>query len=210
MADSCGGTRAKLKFSQVLLSRVPGRRTHYMRHILALPLLVLAAFAAYGQSSSSATQQIYSAVDQFSPHKNPNGVWSYGYAPSLGSQTTPGGIKNQGQIVGNYGDSAGVFHAFFLDQGKYSTIDFPDAEQDSLAHGINSAGQVAARYFDGPGYNQGYVFFRGDYAPLVFPGAAATSADGINDKGQIVGFYRAFGGGPTHSFIATPSKLEQQ
>jgi uncharacterized membrane protein len=122
------------------------------------------------------------------------------------SQTQPNGINNRGQIVGDYGDASGVFHAFLLEEGRYSTIDFPEAQQDSVANGINSAGQVAARYFDGPGNNQGYVFFRGDYAPLIFPGAAATSAQGINDKGQIVGFYRAVGGGPVQSFIASPEE----
>ena len=38
--------------------------------------------------------------------------------------------------------------------------------------------------------------------PFIYPGADHTRARGINDRGQIVGFYDA--AGVTHGFIATP------
>jgi hypothetical protein len=42
----------------------------------------------------------------------------------------------------------------------------------------------------------------GSYTTLDPPGATDTAVQGINDSGQIVGFYRDVGGG--HAFLATP------
>ncbi len=122
------------------------------------------------------------------------------------SQTGPSGINNNGQIVGEYGDSTGVAHGFLLQQGKYSTIDFPGADLGSFANGINSGGQVSGCYFTDTGYVQGYLLSRGGYTPLVFPGATVTCAQGINDQGQIAGYFRATSDGPFHGFIASPGK----
>jgi uncharacterized membrane protein len=111
-------------------------------------------------------------------------------------------INDRGQIVGLYIDTAGIFHGLLLDDGNFATIDFPDAVGGTLASGINSQGQIAGRYLSGPGGNQGFVLRKGDYEPVVFPGSRATAVHGINESGQLVGFYRAVGGGPRHGFIA--------
>ena len=114
-------------------------------------------------------------------------------------------VNAKGQMVGTYEDNGGNLHGFLLDNGKFTTSDFPDAG-GTIAWGVNSQGQVAGRYFGGPGGNQGYVLFKGNFEPVVFPGAVATAARGINEAGQLVGFYRAAGGGPLHGFIAQPGQ----
>jgi hypothetical protein len=123
-------------------------------------------------------------------------------APPMHTQLND--INDRGQIVGVYLDSAGVTKGFVLDAGKFTPIDFPDASGGSIPYGINCQGQIVGRYFDGPGSNQGFVLLKGDFEPVVFPAATVTSAQGINNAGQIVGFYRA--SGPRQGFIATPGK----
>jgi probable HAF family extracellular repeat protein len=47
--------------------------------------------------------------------------------------------------------------------------------------------------------NHGFLYSGGSYIPLNVPGAVATYANGINDAGQIVGYYRD--GTGTHGFL---------
>jgi hypothetical protein len=114
-------------------------------------------------------------------------------------------VNDKGQIVGTYEDSDGNLHGLLLENGKFTTSDFPDADS-TVAWGVNSQGQVVGRYLRGPGGNQSYVLFKGSFEPVVFPGAVATAAHGINEAGQLVGFYRGVGGGPLHGFIAQPGQ----
>src|SRR5262249_38493886 len=53
--------------------------------------------------------------------------------------TNAQGINPSGQIVGVYGDAAGLAHGFLLNQGVYTTLDVPGAI-NTLAHGINASG----------------------------------------------------------------------
>lgn len=122
------------------------------------------------------------------------------------SQTAPQSIDERGRIVGIYTDLLGIFHGFILTEGKYSTIDFPGAVVGSSSNDINSRGQISGQYFDGPGGNQGYVLFEGKFETIVFPNAAVTAPQGINDQGQLAGYYKTVVGGPEHAFIAMPKK----
>ncbi len=100
-------------------------------------------------------------------------------------------------------------------RGTFTTIDFPGATQ-TRAHGINSAGDIVGLYTDASG-THGYLLRSGQFAPIDvpgsgsikpsasnaaqspnftvidFPGALSTQAWGINEAGDIVGYYTVEG-----------------
>jgi probable HAF family extracellular repeat protein len=124
------------------------------------------------------------------------------------SQTVALGINTEGRIVGSYTDPLGQLHGFLLLDGKYSTIDPPDALVGSEANGINSVGQSVGQYFNRSVLLscQGYVLSHGQYQTVDFAGAAITTLQGVNDQGQLVGDYRIVLSQPAHGFIASPRK----
>jgi len=127
------------------------------------------------------------------------------------SQTSASGIDIKGRIVGPYTDPLGQLHGFLLIDGRYSTIDPPDAHVGSEANGINSHGQIVGQYFNGSVLLpcQGYVLSGGQFETVDFPEAAITALEGINDQEQIVGGYRIVLSNSGHGFIASPRKQEQ-
>jgi uncharacterized membrane protein len=109
-------------------------------------------------------------------------------------------INDSRQIVGYYADTAGGRHGFLLSGGTYTTIDCPSPYTiSSSAFGINNLGQIVG-VCSAPGgvsgfygssrsfiVNGGVLSFLPD-APGSY-GGASTAAQGINDSGQIVGWY---------------------
>jgi probable HAF family extracellular repeat protein len=57
-------------------------------------------------------------------------------------------------------------------------------------------------FFDGA-RSHGFVYTRGRFVVIDVPGAVGTHAQGINDRGQIVG--RFFDSAGEHGFLATPA-----
>jgi uncharacterized membrane protein len=57
-------------------------------------------------------------------------------------------------------------------------------------------------FYTGEFTDQGFFYSNGVYTTLDYPGATQTVAQGINDLGQIVGYYVDDRGG-LHGFIAT-------
>ena len=112
-----------------------------------------------------------------------------------------GGINNWGQIVGNYGDTAGNAHGFLLSKGTFTTIDFPGALDTTIANGISANGEIVGIYDDSNGRGQGFALFNGNFTTVDFPGAFITYAFRVNERGQIVGMYKQSG---QHGFLATP------
>jgi hypothetical protein len=108
-------------------------------------------------------------------------------------------INNRGQIVGDYQDSAGVRHGFFLKGGQYTTID-PPGTTFTFAQQIDDAGVIVGFYDTPDGLEHGFSYQNGHYATLNFPGAPYTDADGISGLGQIDGAY-VDNSGITHGFI---------
>jgi probable HAF family extracellular repeat protein len=99
-----------------------------------------------------------------------------------------------------------------------TTLDDPSATGGTSANGINNTGQIVGSYSVAtvsPLTHQGYGFLYnrqdGTYTtledPHTFHGGVApgTSAQGINDLGQVVGYYAGLynGVGGTHGFLYT-------
>jgi uncharacterized membrane protein len=111
------------------------------------------------------------------------------------TSTSANGINNSGQIVGGMYVPGVSQYGFLLHNGTYTALPY-------TAYGINNLGEIVGEH-DG----HGYLLSGGSYTYLDYPGAAFTFAAGINDLGQIVGFYSNIDEVPgpfPHSFLATP------
>jgi uncharacterized membrane protein len=101
-------------------------------------------------------------------------------------------INNNGAVVGNYVDSAGMTHGYLLKDGAFTTIDYPDAVFTS-ASGINSQGDIVGCHIDDLTRManaigcHGYLLHQGVFTPIDYPGKYGAILQGINDAGQIVG-----------------------
>jgi hypothetical protein len=106
-----------------------------------------------------------------------------------------GGVNDSGQIVGFY--TGGAFPSpvsFLWDRGVYTTLSF-------AATAINDRGDIVGS----AGYHGVLLDASGNYTTIDFPGAGGngTTLTGINDRGQITGYY--FDANDiAHGFIATP------
>jgi probable HAF family extracellular repeat protein len=138
---------------------------------------------------SLVTAEKASAAYSFSDVDYPGAVW-----------TVAQKINDSGQIVGYYADTSGVRHGFLLSGGTYTIIDCPSPyTASSNALGINNLGQIVGSCSAPGGVNGvygstrsfilsgGVLTFLAD-APGSY-GGASTFAQGIDDSGQIVGFY---------------------
>jgi hypothetical protein len=101
------------------------------------------------------------------------------------------GVNDAGDVSGFYVDSAGVNHGFLLHNGVVTTLDFPGATL-TQAFGLNNRHQVVGIYMDAAGNTHGFLY---DVTALEFQSVNdtiavdATTINGINDVGQIVGFF---------------------
>lgn len=93
------------------------------------------------------------------------------------------GISNNGQIVGTC-QLAGTTIMYVLSGGVYTKL--PDPGQPAGPTGINNSGQVVGNM----GTSTGFLFSGGVYTSITGPaGALSAQASGINDNGQIAGYY---------------------
>jgi uncharacterized membrane protein len=121
--------------------------------------------------------------------------------------TQPSGINNLGQIVGSYTDAAG-FHGFIRSPtGVFTTIDDPNANPGTTnVNGINNLGMIVGTFNDSSGLHSFIRSADGSmYMTIDDPNGVATEIFGVNDSGDIVGFYTtSLTGGHQLGFIATP------
>ena len=139
------------------------------------------------------------------------------FLPSLA--TTAHGVNNRGDVVGSVLLDAGVacalcpdgFYGFLRTaQGTFSFFRVNGA--DTRARGLSDAGVIAGQVDTDTGVKSFVTRLRGlpyeaitiaDGALLVFPGQSFTIAEGINNKGDVVGVYLDDTG--THGFVARES-----
>jgi uncharacterized membrane protein len=116
--------------------------------------------------------------------------------PLAGTSIALEGINNLGQIVGGY--CPGLFscpggflpsaHAFLLDHGSYTTLDFPAATA-TQANAINDSGSIVGSYLDAALAGHAYLYQGGVFSRLDFPNSLWTVATGINNVGTVSGYY---------------------
>ena len=113
--------------------------------------------------------------------------------PDGALQSQAGFINAQGQVVGTYRDAGETRHGFIWRKGNFTTFNVPgdDPVLGTVAFGINDPGEVVGNYVDGPtGVRRGFLrSSKGEYTTFDVPGVDFTAPQGINNAGQIVGFY---------------------
>jgi probable HAF family extracellular repeat protein len=118
-----------------------------------------------------------------------------------GAQAT--GINNENDICGFYIDAMGTNHGFLINGSGLTTLDAPNSTF-TQALGLNNKGQVVGDFMDQDGNTHGFVWTQANgFTTIDEPnGVGTTIVNGINDHGDLVGFY---GTAPINSgFIAFP------
>ena len=158
---------------------------------IAVGFYVDTAGATHGYTYSIDSNTYSANID------DPNGVGA----------TTAAAINNLNQIVGFYVDGNNVTHGFFESNGAFKTIDGPNAKATSLL-GLNNFGLAVGVETDQAGNMHGIVcdVYTGEIKEVDDPnGVGTTTFNGLNDVGQIVGFY-VDGGNNTIGLLATLKK----
>ena len=110
-------------------------------------LTILLALAVQAQPPSIASRYDFKTIDF------PGSIVSY-----------PLGINDQREIAGFYADTSFVIHGYRWKNGKFTTIDYPGAQQvpfaGTYAGGINNRGDIAGIYNDRQGFSHGFLLAR--------------------------------------------------
>ena len=153
---------------------------------IAVGFYVDAAGATHGYTYDIAAASFSANID------DPNGVGA----------TTAAAINSAGDIAGFYTDGGGVTHGFVDIGGIFTTID-PLGSTATQLLGLNGS-EAVGDFVDGAGAMHGTIcnIVTGACQTLDDPnGIGTTTINGVNSKGQLVGFYVG-GDDNTHGFLA--------
>ena len=130
--------------------------------------------------SSAAPQYTFSTID--SPAE-------------LGALASAFGINNAGVVVGNFVTVDGSLDGFLIQKGLFTDVTVPGAAPDNRGalNDVNDRGEAVGSFADSE-TGIGHSFVRGrdgtfTLLPDAAPDAVVTEATGINNLGDIVGFY---------------------
>ncbi len=129
------------------------------------------------------------------------------------TMTTATGINDAGVVSGFYADTAGNVHGFLDNGGSFSSFDDPaGAGTNTSFLGLNNNDEAVGSFVDANGINNGFTYnwLTNTFTTVDDPNASATVAfdvtgttiNGVNDLGQLVGFYSD--GTNVNGFLATP------
>ena len=114
-------------------------------------------------------------------------------------------VNSMGTIVGAYADNAGKIHGFLDDRGNgvFTTLDYPEATLTEINHIVNLR-YMAGMFIDSSGVEHGVQGADGMLGMAInFPGAKLTTATGVNNAVDIVGYYSSSNFGPFHGYLLT-------
>jgi hypothetical protein len=125
-----------------------------------------------------------------------------------GASLTAAAINDRGDVAGFYANPAtGTTDGFLLRDGHFKDLAVPGASS-TMALGVNSYDEVVGTYVVGSGNSavmHGFTWTPGHgFSTVDDPnGIGATTINGVNDAGQLAGFY-VDGAGHTDGLLATP------
>jgi len=118
--------------------------------------------------------------------------WQFtSFDPPGSISTYPSWITPTGDITGAYYDGNFVLHGFILTHGKYTTVDYPGGA-GTLLGSMNSSGESVGNYCVDVACTLTHSFKRsrkGEFTAFDPPTASESTAETINDPGEIVGGY---------------------
>jgi len=114
------------------------------------------------------------------------------------------GISGSGKFVGSaLNMSTGSYFNFSYAQGKYQNLRIPNTHFAAV-NGISPSGSaLVGQYMLSLGVAVGFVYENKTLQTLQFPGAIDTYAYGVNDAGEVVGWF-IDSSYNTHGFTWTP------
>jgi uncharacterized membrane protein len=176
--------------TQVTSINVPGSQVTYMGGINNREQV-----AGYYQDAQGVAHDFLWSKDQFTTIDPPGSPWSQV------------GLNDKGQVVGSYSDpTTSKARGFVYDKDVFTTINAPNSLATEL-FGINDAGQIVGAYQDTSAQqaSHGFVLSKGVFTVLPGPGVSGPLgfATGINQQGQIVGYFVDPTTGIAHGFLAT-------
>jgi hypothetical protein len=123
------------------------------------------------------------------------------------AQTQVTGINTAGNTVGFWVDSVGTNHGFTDIGGTFTTADDPLTTATPAFNqllGLNDTGFAAGFYNDAAGDSHAYEYNIGTktFTAVTPAGAVSAVATGVNNAGQVSGFFTN-AGGATLAFILT-------
>ena len=122
------------------------------------------------------------------------GGWFHRIRLSGSMSTTASGINNRGDIAGFYTGRGGVTRGFLLGAHGHLTRLTVPGSSSTMAFGVNDQREVVGTYMVGSGNNAksfGFIWSRDfGFRTVNDPhGSGATTLNGINNAGDLVGFY---------------------
>ncbi len=133
--------------------------------------------------------------------RDPDGSFTVIDVPDS-TYTDARGINTSGEIAGWFTDTV-AYHGFLLSGGHYTPIDVAGAASMEI-HAINDSGQMVGYVNDGMN-GHGVLVSGGTDTPIDAPGAGSfTSANGINNAGEIAGTFQT-AAGALHGFVRDTS-----
>jgi hypothetical protein len=130
--------------------------------------------------------------------------------PNLpGTSLTAAAINDEGHVAGFYTNAAGNTDGFLKTHGQFIDLAVPGAAS-TMALGVNDRDEVVGVYTVGSGSSAAMHGFtwtpRHGFSTVDDPhGVGTTTINGVNDFGQLVGFY-VDANGNTDGFLATPHR----
>ncbi|MCA1636288.1 MAG: hypothetical protein LC802_22000, partial [Acidobacteria bacterium] len=110
------------------------------------------------------------------------------------------GINARGDVVGTFVDKNSVQHGFLLRKGKFTVIDFRDAQdtvaQGTVARGISPDGDIIGNYWltgDPARGSRGFLLTKkGEFKAVRYPGHTWETLQRILPDGTILGCYHDY------------------
>jgi hypothetical protein len=151
------------------------------------------------------------AAGNFHPFTFAGGSFTSIPVPGLVSAQATG-VNNAGWVSGFNLTNGGADSEGFLDQGGVFTLLQVPGSSFTQALGLNNVGDVVGTYVDSMDNMHGFIYSlsSGTYQTVDDPlGVGTTTVNGVNDLGQLVGFYtlgtNTDGVLQTDGFVATPT-----
>ena len=120
---------------------------------------------------------------------------------------TAAAIDNAGDVGGFFVNGAGLDTGFLDKGGTFTTIRVPGFA-DTQVLGMNDNGLLVGQAFGPKGFTEGFVYNEATkaFTTVTDPsGKGATVVNGINDAGDLVGFYTNPNNGYTIGMLAQPA-----